>query len=300
MLLGWLQKGGQGGKTAGWACPACTFHNGAAAARCAMCDGARVVNKRGGEASAATAPPAKKKKKTKKNQTSGKSQGVPPPACPANQAVVDVFEKLSASCLLAEKVDAEGKSEAYRNAARALSAALFVVSLENATELGPGGRMKLPGFGKACHAKLLEFLRTRTVRKLDEYTAQAAAAELPAATMALQSQSGDAARADAGDACAKQQPALAPSLPATPLPLPLPQQRQRQQRPQTEQQAAGPERALQPKRRAGARSAAAPRRLQYQLWRGGGHSEAAECAARSVPSARRPSPRHARARVWCH
>ena len=90
-------------------------------------------------------------------------------ASSANQGIVDIFTELARITLQAESESAPEKSAAYGMAAKAFARVKYPITIENGPSLGPGGTKKLDGVGKASRDKMLEFLRTGHIAKLEVY-----------------------------------------------------------------------------------------------------------------------------------
>jgi hypothetical protein len=92
-------------------------------------------------------------------------------ACPKNAPLVAIFQELAELYLKEGNRNAGGS---YNKATVAIKQIKFEVTEENAMGLGKPGKNKVANIGKGTAEKMLEFLQTGTVQKLEEKRADAA------------------------------------------------------------------------------------------------------------------------------
>eukprot|EP00547_Thalassionema_nitzschioides_P006417 CAMPEP_0194201218 /NCGR_PEP_ID=MMETSP0156-20130528/1541_1 /TAXON_ID=33649 /ORGANISM="Thalassionema nitzschioides, Strain L26-B" /LENGTH=473 /DNA_ID=CAMNT_0038926351 /DNA_START=79 /DNA_END=1500 /DNA_ORIENTATION=+ len=81
------------------------------------------------------------------------------------------YQMLDEFNTLARKHGDFRKANAYKTSAQAVASLSFAVTVDNALKLGKPGALKTPGIGKSTAEKLLEFVETGTVARLEELRA---------------------------------------------------------------------------------------------------------------------------------
>lgn len=81
------------------------------------------------------------------------------------------YQMLDEFSRLARKDGDFRKANAYKASSQAIASLSFAVTVDNALALGKAGKLKVAGIGKSTAEKLLEFVETGTVEKLEELRA---------------------------------------------------------------------------------------------------------------------------------
>lgn len=81
------------------------------------------------------------------------------------------YQMLDEFCTLTRKAGDFRKANAYKTSAQAVASLSFAVTVDNALKLGKAGKLKTPGIGKSTAEKLLEFVETGKVEKLEDLRA---------------------------------------------------------------------------------------------------------------------------------